>query len=64
MGHSIKCKASDDVTDNVPGRLLWREHSLSDPRIFDEMLRDEMTVAVNPFKKGERVIRLHQWRVH
>ena len=30
MGHSIKCKASDDVTDdvtdNVPGRLLWREH--------------------------------------
>ena len=26
MGHSIKCKASDDVTDNVPGRLLLREH--------------------------------------
>ena len=21
-----RCKASDDVTDNVPGRLLWREH--------------------------------------
>ena len=51
MGHSIKCKASDDVTDNVPGRLLWREH---------EQFGSGLTFEKKKKKPGKND--LEQWR--